>query len=277
VPWSLDQRLAHNPSTEVIITFGPNWFTRFARSEPEQLDLVFGGPKYCQLAPGNAAPASGGAPGWPSTRQALRLADFPYRLHSRSCRRPGSPFYLVHGTGRKCVEVDRLRHRHDRPHPRGRGSQPWPGNLCLSERRVQDWKQRLDGPAGMADPVHIDAPFLAARAFYLDLQTCSAADPERWPHCVAPCPIRDADLRWFNIRRRRLHERMAIRTRERRPLLAISSQHVNDHWRHAPWCLRQPARFRLVRGSWSARSPGSEPQCPVPLSPYHVPFCEPPT
>jgi hypothetical protein len=40
----------------------------------------------------------------------------------------------------------------------------------------------------------------------------------------------------------------------------------------AAWRLRQPARFRLVRGSWSARSPGSEPQCPVPLSPYHVPF-----
>jgi site-specific recombinase XerD len=107
---------------------------------------------------------------------------------------------------------------------------PGQADLHLSEQTVQAWKQRLlvrkDGKPRM----HIDGPFLAVRGFYLDLQTWSAAEPERWARWVAPCPIRDADLRWFNIRRRRLRERMASRTRERQPLLAILSQHVTDHW-----------------------------------------------
>ncbi|HEX8858343.1 MAG TPA: hypothetical protein VGC06_04485 [Actinomycetes bacterium] len=107
---------------------------------------------------------------------------------------------------------------------------PDQADLRLSEETVQAWKQRLLVRRDGQPRQHIDAPFLAVRAFYLDLQTWSAAEPERWARWVAPCPIRDADLRWFHIRRRRLRERMANRTRERQPLLAILSQHVNDNW-----------------------------------------------
>jgi hypothetical protein len=66
------------------------------------------------------------------------------------------------------------------------------------------WAERGDRP-GMEQRLlvrrdgtprqHIDAPFLALLAFYLDLQTWSAAEPERSGRWVAPCPIRDADLR----------------------------------------------------------------------------------
>ncbi|MCP2365806.1 site-specific recombinase XerD [Nonomuraea thailandensis] len=103
-------------------------------------------------------------------------------------------------------------------------------DLRLSEETVQEWKQRLLVRRDGKPREHIDTPFLSVRAFYLDLQTWSAAEPERWGRWVAPCPIRDADLRWFHLRRRRLRERMANRTRDRQPLLAILSQHVNDEW-----------------------------------------------
>ncbi|WP_285560106.1 site-specific integrase [Actinoplanes regularis] len=107
---------------------------------------------------------------------------------------------------------------------------PGQTDLRLSEETVQEWKQRLMVRQDGKPRQHIDGPFLGVRAFYLDLQTWSAAEPERWARWVAPSPIRDADLRWFHIRRRRLRERMADRTRERQPLLAILSQHVTDEW-----------------------------------------------
>lgn len=107
---------------------------------------------------------------------------------------------------------------------------PDQADLRLDQATVQEWKQRLlvreDGKPRM----HIDGPFLAVRAFYLDLQSWAAAEPERWGRWVAPCPIRDTDLRWFTIRRRRLAERMANRTRDRQPLLPILSEHVYEHW-----------------------------------------------
>ena len=107
---------------------------------------------------------------------------------------------------------------------------PDQADLRLSQEIVQAWKQRLLIRRDGKPREHIDGPFLAVRAFYLDLQTWSAAEPERWARWVAPCPIRETDLRWFHVRRRRLRERMANRTRERQPLLAILSQHVNDEW-----------------------------------------------
>lgn len=107
---------------------------------------------------------------------------------------------------------------------------PDQADLRLDERTVQEWKQRLlvrkDGKLRL----HIEGPFLTVRAFYLDLQTWSAAEPERWARWVAPCPIRDADLRWFNQRKRRIAERMANRTRERQSLLPLLSEHVTNRW-----------------------------------------------
>ncbi|MEU6192778.1 site-specific integrase [Streptomyces sp. NPDC047061] len=122
---------------------------------------------------------------------------------------------------------------------------PDQSDLRLSEEIVQAWKERLLVRQDGKPRQHIDGPFLAVRAFYLDLQTWSAAEPERWGRWVAPCPVRDADLRWFHIRRRRLRERMANRTRERQPLLAILSEHVTTEWQRLRTLLDAAKQARL--------------------------------
>ncbi len=107
---------------------------------------------------------------------------------------------------------------------------PGQADLRLDEQTVQAWKQRLLVRSDGKPRLHIEGPFLAVRAFYLDLQAWAAAEPERWGRWVAPSPIRDTDLRWFNQRKRRIAERMANRTRERQALLPLLSEHVTDHW-----------------------------------------------
>ena len=107
---------------------------------------------------------------------------------------------------------------------------PEQADLRLDEQTVQEWKQRLLIRRDGKPRLHIEGPFLTVRAFYLDLQTWSAAEPERWGRWVAPCPIRDVDMRWFNQRKRRIAERMANRTRERQSLLPLLSEHVTTQW-----------------------------------------------
>ena len=103
-------------------------------------------------------------------------------------------------------------------------------DLRLDEHTVQAWKERVAVRRNGQKRTWLDGVYLAVRALYLDLHTWSAAEPERWARWVAPSPIRDTDLRQFHIRRRRLSERMANRTRQRQPLLPILSQYVNDRW-----------------------------------------------
>jgi hypothetical protein len=122
---------------------------------------------------------------------------------------------------------------------------PAQADLRLDEATVEKWKQRLLVRRDGKPRENIDAPFMSVRAFYLDLQTWSAAEPERWAHWVAPSPIRDSDLRWFHVRRRRLAERLANRTRERQPLLATLSQHVNDRWRQTRTLLEAASKVGL--------------------------------
>ncbi len=107
---------------------------------------------------------------------------------------------------------------------------PGQKDLKLSEETFTQWKEWLMVLPDGKPRLDVDGPMMAVRALYLDLQSWAAAEPERWAKWVAPCPIRDADLRWFQVRRRRLQERMANRTRDRQPLLPILSQHVNDRW-----------------------------------------------
>ncbi|MFJ1581693.1 hypothetical protein [Streptomyces sp. NPDC088182] len=47
------------------------------------------------------------------------------------------------------------------------------------------------------------------------MQSWAVAEPERWAAWSVPCPVRDAELRWFNVRRREINARMAERTRVR--------------------------------------------------------------
>ncbi|AIV38620.1 integrase [Streptomyces sp. CCM_MD2014] len=103
-------------------------------------------------------------------------------------------------------------------------------DLRLSEETFTSWKEWLLVLPNGKPRLDVDGPLMAVRALYLDLQTWAVAEPERWSKWSAPCPVRDADLRWFHLRRRRLQERMANRTRDRQPLLPVLSQYVNDTW-----------------------------------------------
>jgi len=99
VPLSLIRRLAANPATEVIVTFGPNWFSRRERMEPDQLDAVFGGRQYWEPADRERRPEEQWRIWLGTYREALRRAGFRYQLQFKVVPRTGQPLYLVYGTG----------------------------------------------------------------------------------------------------------------------------------------------------------------------------------
>ncbi len=106
VPLSLVRRVASNPSSEVITTFGPNWFSRRQEENPDQLDLVFGGRAFWEPA-GKELRTDERWRGWITTyRAALSRAGFKYQLQFQVVPATGLPLYLVFGTGSaKGVEV----------------------------------------------------------------------------------------------------------------------------------------------------------------------------
>lgn len=65
----------------------------------------------------------------------------------------------------------------------------------LSEETFQKWKAAIATTCNGKPRQHLEGPLLAVRSFYLDLQNWAHAEPERWARWVAPCPIRDEDLR----------------------------------------------------------------------------------
>jgi three-Cys-motif partner protein len=106
VPLHLVRRLARNRASEVIVTFGPNWFSRREELEPDQLDSVFGGHQYWQPADRELRPDERWRVWLATYRDALRRAGFRFQLHFRIVPKTGLPLYLVYGTGHpKGVEV----------------------------------------------------------------------------------------------------------------------------------------------------------------------------
>jgi three-Cys-motif partner protein len=99
VPLRLIRRLARNPSSEVIVTFGPNWFSRREKAEPDQLDIVFGGRHYWEPAEQEGRPDERWRVWLETYREALRRAGFRFQLQFRITPRTGQPLYLVYGTG----------------------------------------------------------------------------------------------------------------------------------------------------------------------------------
>lgn len=106
VPLSLIGQLAKNPSSEVITTFGPNWFSRREEIDQDVLDSVFGGRQYWKAADRESRPDERWR-AWLSTyRDALGRAGFGYRLQFQVVPKTGQPLYLVYGTGNeKGVQV----------------------------------------------------------------------------------------------------------------------------------------------------------------------------
>ncbi|MFI5808428.1 three-Cys-motif partner protein TcmP [Streptomyces sp. NPDC051561] len=106
VPLELMHRIAGNPASEVITTFGPNWFSRREDLNADLLDVVFGGRGHWESAAREERSEEKWRAWLASYREALQRAGFGYRLQFQVVPRTGKPLYLVFGTGhKKGVEV----------------------------------------------------------------------------------------------------------------------------------------------------------------------------
>ena len=114
-------------------------------------------------------------------------------------------------------------------------------DLRIGGELHQRWRERVavrvDGK-GLRD---VDPILRAVRAFYVDLQAWAAAEPEQWAIWVAPCPVTDAEVRGYGIRKRRVKERMDDRTRQRQPLLNTLVEHLENRYGHLRDLLAQVA------------------------------------
>jgi three-Cys-motif partner protein len=97
-PLSVMARIAANPASEVIVTFGPNWFSRRKELNEDIVDGVFGGREHWT----HVAAARDSEEMWrawlDSYRAALQRVGFEYRLQFEVVPRTGQPLYLVYGT-----------------------------------------------------------------------------------------------------------------------------------------------------------------------------------
>lgn len=109
---------------------------------------------------------------------------------------------------------------------------PEQADLQLSDETYHRWKEEVMILPGGKRRLQIDDILLKIRSFYLDLQSWAFAEPEVWAAWVAPCPVREAEVRWTQINRRRINERMADRTRVRQSLLPVLVEHITDRWLH---------------------------------------------
>ncbi|MFC7795724.1 three-Cys-motif partner protein TcmP [Streptomyces cinereoruber] len=99
VPLEVMRRIARNKSSEVITTFGPNWFSRREELNAGILDSVFGGRGHWEPAADESRPDERWRAWLNTYRHALQRAGFGYQLQFQLVPRTGQPLYLVFGTG----------------------------------------------------------------------------------------------------------------------------------------------------------------------------------
>jgi three-Cys-motif partner protein len=99
VPWGDLKRIASNRSSEFIVTFGPNWFSRRENQEPEKLDVIFGGSQYWQPSNDDLTSTDRWREWLDAYRDAIRRAGHDYALTFQVMPKTGQPLYLVYGTG----------------------------------------------------------------------------------------------------------------------------------------------------------------------------------
>lgn len=99
VPWEHLQTIAANPSSEAIVTFGANWFSRRESEEPQKLDDVFGGSRYWTASDKTLQPSDRWRFWLETYRAAMLRAGFDYCLPFQVVPRTGQPLDLVFGTG----------------------------------------------------------------------------------------------------------------------------------------------------------------------------------
>lgn len=99
VPWEHLQKIAANPSSEAIVTFGANWFSRRETEEPHKLDDVFGGSQHWSASDKALQPSDRWRFWLETYRGAMLRAGFDYCLPFQVVPRTGQPLDLVFGTG----------------------------------------------------------------------------------------------------------------------------------------------------------------------------------
>ncbi|ORM37234.1 MULTISPECIES: site-specific integrase [Williamsia] len=106
---------------------------------------------------------------------------------------------------------------------------PGQQDLHLSPATYALWLEDVSvvrTPAGTHPRTDLHNILMTVRALYLDLQSWSAIEPERWAQWVAPCPLPASATSGYSQERRRQSERIANRTRERQPMLPAMTAHV---------------------------------------------------
>ncbi|HEX9548117.1 MAG TPA: site-specific integrase, partial [Acidimicrobiales bacterium] len=116
---------------------------------------------------------------------------------------------------------------------------PGQPDLRIDGELYQRWRDQVAVRADGKGRRDFDPILRAVRAFYADLQAWAAAEPGRWAIWVAPCPVSDADVRGYGIRKRRVKERMDDRTRQRQPLLSTLVEHMENRYGHLRDLLAQ--------------------------------------
>ena len=99
VPLTTIARIASNPSSETIVTFGPNWFTRRENLDPDKLDLVFGGRDRWNPSNRDVRPSKRWQDWLQTYKAATKSAGHDYALNFEVMPASGHPLYLVFGTG----------------------------------------------------------------------------------------------------------------------------------------------------------------------------------
>jgi hypothetical protein len=90
---------------------------------------------------------------------------------------------------------------------------PGQADLRIDGELYRRWREQAAVRADGKGRREFEPILRAIRAFYADLQAWAAAEPGQWAIWVAPCPVSDAEVRGFGIRKRRVKERMDDRTR----------------------------------------------------------------
>lgn len=99
VPLHHLETISSNPASEVIVTFGPNWFSRREKEEPHSLDQVFGGPQYWSPSDKSLDPQERWRSWLETYRDAVLRAGFKFCIPFQVLPKTGQPLNLVFGTG----------------------------------------------------------------------------------------------------------------------------------------------------------------------------------
>jgi hypothetical protein len=118
---------------------------------------------------------------------------------------------------------------------------PGQADLRIDGELYRRWREQAAVRADGKGRREFEPILRAIRAFYADLQAWAAAEPEQWAIWVAPCPVSDAEVRGFGIRKRRVKERMDERTRQRQPLLSALVEHMEARYEHLRALLERAA------------------------------------